>query len=618
MFRRLLERRLQTAYSSSGSTTGVALNKRLWCLRGSSDQPATYLADESTLNGRYVRLTDETSIGATARLPQPGRCIDFNGTSSVVTYTYAGLLDSANDYTIAVRFRAKTVGGALLSTLDGSGDGIEMRLSSGQLVLESNGVTVSGGSFTANKWYTIAMGVSASNTVTVYSCDHATNVKTKIVDASAFAGSASSGNTLSVGNDGTDNWYEGQMSMLLVYGDACRTDEELQGICDSNVPEGHDLLSWYEDGGGTKHWDASGTGWHGTGANVSHVADGTNDVYSRQNEYGYTAGNGSNGASIGQYIPRVESTVFFSGSTFDQFDANLGAIQYKGKVPYGPIVSKPVITLNGSNEYLQIGTIGSDVTRVVMTLRFLQDNQVILSLNGSPNGLRVTSGVLDYDGTSVGAIVDGVTLSAANAGAALNDNQWHRIDVTLPFNAGADNVRVGNNFSAYGNIAMADLQFHGSFTSHYPITEQSGQTVYDTGFAGAHGQLISANLGTVWGTLAGFGGHIEQYGARDESGVYVPGRDGTTAANGLPVNVGPRKLVGSSVLDLTGGEANSPMARQMAAYIDTTYSVGDGDSTGLGVGVRFAVVASDGDSDVIVVLPPAEAGQIPLFGELNA
>ena len=104
---------------------------------------------------------------------------------------------------------------------------------------------------------------------------------------------------------------------------------------------------------GTTAYDSSGNGNHAIIQNATlSTFHSTQDVYSFQNEVGYTLGTGSNGAPAGVFIPRDESNT--------AFDVVGNPLQFTGRVPYNAKAKQSnCVQLNGTNQQIEVpmGTI---------------------------------------------------------------------------------------------------------------------------------------------------------------------------------------------------------------------------------------------------------------------
>ena len=419
--------------------------RRLWALRPSSEESHTYRISDSSANlsalwKLAVRLTDHTALASGVRAPQPGRCGHFDGSAHEVTVSGFGdgiAWKSSFDWTCVVRFRPSSVSsGTLAADNDTGGLGYRLRLTSGTLELISNGntLTIQAG-IAVDTWYTLALTYDSTAGTATGWWQVDDGDPSKIVDAVSWSPSPSAaGQDLLLGNvsSGTADRYSGYMSAFALYAHHSVTphsDEALQNMCKLFFENGHDLLYWFEDGAGTKIWSASGLTvfdevvppLHGTltgTASTFHEDTGINDLYSRQNEYGYTEGDGSNGAAVGEYIPRCENSDLGK-------DTNGNNVQYAGKVSYGPIVSSPAVRFNGTNQLLVLPDLQASVTSLTFVVRSVVDDQELLTLDGTAAGaVTVVSGVLTFGGLlSVTDItVDGQTRAAATARLMLNNN----------------------------------------------------------------------------------------------------------------------------------------------------------------------------------------------------
>ncbi len=122
------------------------------------------------------------------------------------------------------------------------------------------------------------------------------------------------------------------------------------------------------------------------------------------------------------------------------------------------------LTLDGTDDYVSMGNLGN-VTSVDVWIKSLAANQELMTLAGSTEtAITVVTGTLTFGATLAGytgtITIDGVSKTAAAAGALLNDGAWHELAFTLTEIAASD-FRIGTDSSAFGNIVVDQLELNG-------------------------------------------------------------------------------------------------------------------------------------------------------------
>ena len=142
---------------------------------------------------------------------------------------------------------------------------------------------------------------------------------------------------------------------------------------------------------------------------------------------------------------------------------------------------------DGTNDVVTFGNLGN-ITNVTLNMIMRVDDNEILTVNGATNGsVKVAAGVLTFGAALSGSniLVDGVSKTAAQAGALLNDNLNHTLAFDLTSIAASD-FRLGTDSSAYGELFVNGLTATGHSWTF------AGSTVTDT---------VGANNGTITGAL---------------------------------------------------------------------------------------------------------------------
>lgn len=152
---------------------------------------------------------------------------------------------------------------------------------------------------------------------------------------------------------------------------------------------------------------------------------------------------------------------------------------------------------DGVDDYVDCGNIGN-VTSVSFYIKSVVDNQEIMTLDGANSGrIYVTGGVLSFGGSLSGSniTVDGVSKTASEAGALINDNLWHLVAFDI-VSFSASSLYLGRDASAYGNINLRDVKFNDGDLAHYKGEEGAETTCYDSSGNVNHGTITNATLST--------------------------------------------------------------------------------------------------------------------------
>ena len=131
--------------------------------------------------------------------------------------------------------------------------------------------------------------------------------------------------------------------------------------------------------------------------------------------------------------------------------------------------------LNGSTELVSYGSRGA-ITQFEIYIRLNLDNQVIGTLSGNGVGsISVVSGVLTFGmAMTVSNIkIDDVAKTASEAGAILNDNEFHKLNFDLvSFIAG--DVEIGTDGSDFGDINYYGFKLNDGTTLFAKCDEIAG------------------------------------------------------------------------------------------------------------------------------------------------
>ncbi len=361
------------------------------------------------------------------------------------------------------------------------------------------------------------------------------------------------------------------------------TTTEITAIANHKGPTDTSIYLKCDESSGTTSYDSSGNGNDGTivATTISTFHDSSaNGQYSFQNEVGYTL-------SGSVYVPRDELNT--------SRDVQGNALQYTGQASHDPIISSPCGTFDGTGDVITYGDTGLLVTSLSMWIKQEVDNQQILTLQDSTaTAITVVAGVLTFGGSlSVSEIkVDSVVLTASGAGALLNDNSWHLLELALTSISGSS-VKLGTDSSAFGNFQLADFNINNTELSS-AICAGSGTTIYDTSGNSKNGTLTTASASAFWNNNQNKTETLVKNGYRRTGSVNIPMLlDGSNAADGGAKTHGPGTLAPGQSLDLTCGEGNSPLGQSINSLLtSTTYAQGDGNNSS----TLFVNTTTNGDS----------------------
>lgn len=164
------------------------------------------------------------------------------------------------------------------------------------------------------------------------------------------------------------------------------------------------------------------------------------------------------------------------------------ALEKTGKaLSYAYIEANNCIGLDGTNQEGVIGDIGN-IDKIEGWFKLDIDNQMMCSLtNVGGTVIWVVSGVLTAGGSlTLGTIrVDNKIRNATQAGALLNDNDWHYVEINIT-SFDATNFRIGRGSNTYGDIHVAGLKLSlaGTNIVHIPMSEGAGIVSYDVSGGG--------------------------------------------------------------------------------------------------------------------------------------
>jgi hypothetical protein len=287
---------------------------------------------------------------------------------------------------------------------------------------------------------------------------------------------------------------------------------------------GQTVVSHLIDVGQSNMIDVSGAALDAAYQNSPTVATTTENSINYFNEFGYYDDSGTP-------VP-----IDFSDPT-NAVDGN--PLTYTGKaLPYAYIEGNNCISLNGSTQEGVIGDIGN-IDKVQGWFKLDADNQVLCSLaNTAATQIHVTGSTLAVGGSlTLGAIeVDGISKTAAEAGALLNDNTWHYVTINIT-SFDATDFRAGRANAVYGDINVAGLQLSltGVDVVNAPIAEGAGAISYDTS---GNGNDVAWQNSPAWSTQDEYAYNITNgfslYEHASSADIRVP-----YGADGSPLTITP-------------------------------------------------------------------------------
>lgn len=500
-------------------------------------------------------LADSVGTG-TARTPQSGRCYTFDGMGDYVDHSAISL---TGDFTVS-------------SWVYRDGDTNYMPWGGG---LNSSGASYSGYLWwsDATKWWlrydgevggfdygaTTADNIADQTWTRVTVVRSGTTVKLYFNEVEVYSGTelASGTLTLRVFGYSYNSFYSlaGMMFDHRIYARSLSADEVayLASHGESGTDPGlTNLEAWFkcDEQAGTTAYDCSGNGNHGTittGAvstfhGTSPVV--TQDIYSWQNEFGYSDGGG------GVYIPRDES---------DTANDVLGnPLDYSGRVPLpGWVTDSHCLTFNGST---YIDAAYQYTSTKSIAFRIYADSiaatDYVLYLDDT-NYITVVAGTITlngFAGATTAIYVDG------SAGSSISATTWHSIVITsdTAFNAGTlpsgGTLRWGGNGTNYFTGRLCDLRlstaewssgdaatYHTesgedstlSVAKWWPMAEGSGTECFEV-VTGAGASALMVGGGSMdWTNRQDVFHFNANQGFRLASGVYIPALlSGATASGG--------------------------------------------------------------------------------------
>lgn len=347
--------------------------------------------------------------------------------------------------------------------------GVFMRLSVGSLGIHTDGRLYMGFSYDENLGTAYSTGAGAFDSIVFIK--NSTSGKLDVYKNGTFVGSSSAAHTTQNLAELNNGWSS---SALGIYRDVATYSSELSAgditaYANGTVPTAN--LVYYGSGSGLTIATA--------------YADKVGSVTASKN--------GS--TSLSTFLaPRDESSVLK--------DVYNSVLEHTERVKYDFNLAKSnCLTFDGVDDYVACGDIGN-VTSVSFYLQSIVDNQEIMTLDGANSGrIYVAGGVLTFGGSlSASAItVDGSSKTASEAGALINDNNWHLVTATVS-SFSASSLQLGRDAANYGNIRLANVKFNDGALAYYPLAEGAGAKVFDVSGNAKHGTMTNFTLSNAWGT----------------------------------------------------------------------------------------------------------------------
>lgn len=303
------------------------------------------------------------------------------------------------------------------------------------------------------------------------------------------------------------------------------------------------LLLKMDESAGTTAYDSSGNGNDGSinNATVSTFHTTHKDVInSWQNDFGYSDGAG------GVLVPRDESDT--------ANDVTGSALDYTNRVKYNAkFVNSHCGTFDGTDDYIDIGNQGGAIKSISFWIYaddITSHTDYVIDLNGT-DYITIVNGTVTINGFAAATTNIYVDNAAGSTLAAIST--WYHVIITSDTAFTASDLDLAR-LEGFGNFGgrLADVRLFTSeldgterttiyngekvtagLSAHYPISENSGTTIYNTAANANHGTATNVNTTNFWAnTQDNFHWNITQ-GFRLASGVKIPSlTDNTTAADG--------------------------------------------------------------------------------------
>lgn len=462
--------------------------------------------------------TFESKVGTGTRRPgQQGRCYDFDGTDDYVALSTA-LRDvvGANGTWSVSWSMIPTIPGTGMDTVWDSSNGTLNRVQVELHTSSSLRCTTYDGAF-SNVSGTITSGANHQCTLTCNGGTLALYID-GVLQTGTSGATTQVGTSFNVGaNTGGSNTYDGKMFGFYIYDDILTADEITWHASYGRLgtdPGTANLQALFkmDEQSGTTAYDSSGNGYHGTITNATlSTFHATQDVYSFQNEVGYTQGKNyvKYSTDIGQ-LPWGASNITITDNQADP-DGGTAAQKFEVASTASAVISQlaPLAAVNDGNHcfsfYVKAITGGTDGGAI-----YLRNNT---------SGINIAYGNLDFS--------TGVLTVSAGAGSATDvGDGWYLLQIYSDQISAGDTLRVylgwpggtqdaGEAIYAYApqleeGTARTTYQPTGnySFNSGILIPRDESNTTLDvigntlqyTGVRPNDGALINSNALTLNGT----------------------------------------------------------------------------------------------------------------------
>jgi hypothetical protein len=221
--------------------------------------------------------------------------------------------------------------------------------------------------------------------------------------------------------------------------------------------------------------------------------DGTNNVVTYASEF-----TGQNLANLIEYLSGggASQKLLYNAPFYNE----AGYLRNTAADEYHALSYTDVFQGNGSDVYIDLGDTATDVTSVSCWVKQATDNQVLFTFqNSAATGVSVVAGVLTFGASlTVSEIkVDGSVVTASAAGTTLNDNEWHKLELTLTAIDASDLRLLTTTSSNYADASIGAFEYSdGSVTTRIQ-SETEGTTVWLLGDDASATSVSSAIQGTL-------------------------------------------------------------------------------------------------------------------------
>lgn len=252
---------------------------------------------------------------------------------------------------------------------------------------------------------------------------------------------------------------------------------------------------------------------------------------------GYTLSDGStyylNDDDTGLIASGVKIPALASGGGVAAYLAGgtRASLEFTGKLPNNfSVINANYLQGNGVDQAITIGNTSINVTSIEFWVKQSVDNQVIFTLqNSTATAVSVVAGVLTFGAslTASNIEVDGESATASEAGALLNNNEWHKVSFDLTSIA-ASNLVLFTDGTSFGNIGLSQFKLNdtdfilplsnGALSSVIAKVGSSYEVYSITNFTSSMWQQDATGTLPSWNTL---NGHT-LYEHASLANIYVP------------------------------------------------------------------------------------------------